>query len=226
MYIREGGSPGGSFGAPSSPTAGSGAPGGFTRPGGPGHMGGLGMAGAGAPRLGDQPSMGPAPSAPPGGGPPACASCGKPTEHIEQYDRYYCHGCGEYAPEDAGPAEPAPDHSAYTPPRTESAAPGHKPRSQLGSRPSTQPEAKSDAHSQPPATVGSPLPKPITTSSMSDSMEVSAGKQTSASPSTSTSSSAPSSSGPSGETCRSCGKPATYVEQYDRHYCYDCSEYV
>jgi hypothetical protein len=29
---------------------------------------------------------------------PACQSCGKPTEHIAQYDRYYCRDCKKYAP--------------------------------------------------------------------------------------------------------------------------------
>ena len=29
--------------------------------------------------------------------PPNCASCGKPTDYIEQYSRHYCHQCKKYA---------------------------------------------------------------------------------------------------------------------------------
>jgi hypothetical protein len=29
-----------------------------------------------------------------------CAHCNKPLEYIEQYNRYYCYDCKEYAPAD------------------------------------------------------------------------------------------------------------------------------
>jgi hypothetical protein len=30
-----------------------------------------------------------------------CGNCNKPMEYIEQYDRFYCYDCQEYAPKDA-----------------------------------------------------------------------------------------------------------------------------
>ena len=46
-----------------------------------------------------QPSPAPAPAPAPVSGPPAapaCKSCGKPTEWIEEYGRYYCYDCDAY----------------------------------------------------------------------------------------------------------------------------------
>jgi len=31
---------------------------------------------------------------------------------------------------------------------------------------------------------------------------------------------------PPSRLCPNCGKPATYIQQYQRHYCYNCKEYV
>lgn len=56
-------------------------------------------AGAGAapaePQPAPEPEPEPAPAAAPGTA-PACKSCGKPTEWIEEYGRYYCYDCDAY----------------------------------------------------------------------------------------------------------------------------------
>ena len=31
---------------------------------------------------------------------PACATCGEPLTYLEQYERWYCYGCNEYAPKE------------------------------------------------------------------------------------------------------------------------------
>ena len=34
---------------------------------------------------------------------PACPSCGKDIQYVEQYRRWYCYGCSQYAPESFRP---------------------------------------------------------------------------------------------------------------------------
>ncbi len=56
-------------------------------------------AGAGQSLVDQQPAPAPAPAPTPPAAPrtaPACKSCGKPTEWIEEYGRYYCYDCDAY----------------------------------------------------------------------------------------------------------------------------------
>lgn len=223
-----------------TPAGGMAGPGGMHGPGQPyGYASSLPR--AGSPRLGDyMPPTGPRPgpgpysgyghhqaehqephedSSPSGEGPP-CNSCDRPTEYIEQYDRYYCRGCAQYAPEDARPHRQAP-------------GPSHPSTPSAPSRPSPTPRPQPSPSSQsgPSPEMSRPgtsfqLPRPTSTSAISDYQEA-----TSSSPAAGGAASAsrggPSSlQGGSDPNCRNCGKAATYIEQYDRYYCHPCQEYV
>ena len=83
-----------------------------------------------------------------------CPKCGREMRYIDQYGRWYCDFCKEYAP------------AGYT---GQSAAPAPAPA---------------------PAPVQAPAAKPA----------------------------AP--------VCQKCGRPMTYIKEYDRWYCYTCKEYA
>lgn len=174
------------------------------------------------------PSMAPAPQVAAGTtAPVACPRCGRPATYVAQYGRHYCVSCQQYTP--ATPAAvptAAPERPAVAASMAAPAAPPAAPSTsgaatcpQCG-RPATYvaqygryyclsckqytPTSPSSAPASPPE-AAPPAAAPVAAPAAAPP--------------------APSPGTPP-VNCPRCGRAATFIAQYNRHYCYSCQQYT
>lgn len=136
---------------------------------------------------------------------PSCARCGRPTTYIPQYGRYFCYPCNLYLeqpfspPSNPPPSAPAVGSSATTPAGARKKFWGKRGQSQAPAQAPYQASPPSAASPSPGPYPAAATPAPVVEARVAP---------------------------PGPILCSACGRPATYIEQYGRYYCYPCNRYI
>jgi len=127
-----------------------------------------------------------------------CAYCGSDAEYVQKYDRYYCRTCKKYLPAERPAKGKEEAEDASTPPLC----------SQCG-KPTTWIPAYERHYCYPCKKYA---PKTSTSRAEAKPTEEAPKKEQTAKP--------------RGPACENCGQPTTWIEKYERHYCYPCKKYI